>query len=169
MFNMSDMDIIALNKALESFHSTELGQKRQATIRWSKYSVWFRSSQLSYEPANPNAPPNNMIYFVWKHIQLYAGTESRLLEVATKFKRIFQKHDIGRGYGVFCNIIGYKRPWYTVVFAGEEPGEFYKWQQEMEQNLGSELKPILDKLYDITEKITEGSGWTIPELSLTNK
>jgi hypothetical protein len=39
----------------------------------------------------------------------------------------------------------------------------------MEQKIGSELKPILDKLYDITEQITEGIGWTIPELSLTNK
>ncbi|MGB2763407.1 MAG: hypothetical protein WBC02_09400 [Candidatus Aminicenantaceae bacterium] len=169
MFSMSDMDKSALNEALESFHRTELGQKRQSTIRWSKYSVWSPSSQLSYNPVNPDALPNNMPYFVWKHIQLRTGNESTFIDVATKFKEILQKHSVGRGYGVFCNIIGYERPWYTVIFAGKDPGELYKWQQEIEQELGSELKPILDKLYDITEQITEGSGWTIPELSLTNK
>ena len=168
MFSMSDMDKRALNDALESFHRTELGQKRQSTIRWSKYSVWSRSSQLSYNPVNPDASTNNMPYFVWKHIKLHAGNESTFIEIATKFKEIFQKHRVGRGYGVFCNIIGYERPWYTVIFPGKDPGELYKWQQEMEQELGSELKPILDKLYDITEQITEGSGWTIPELSLTS-
>jgi len=169
MSNISDMDQRALNQALESFHRTELGQKRQSTIRWSKYSVWSHSSQLSYEPVNPNTSTNNMPYFVWKHIKLHAGNESTFIDVATKFKEIFQKHSVGRGYGVFCNIIGYERPWYTVIFPGKDPGELYKWQQEMEHELGSELKPILDKLYDITEQITEGSGWTIPELSLTNK
>jgi hypothetical protein len=169
MFSMSEVNQRALNKDLESFHRTELGQKRQSTIHWSKYSVWSRSSQLSYKPVNPNPPPNNMIYFVWKHIQLRAGNESTFMDVAAKFKEIFQKHSVGRGYGVFCNIIGYERPWYTVVFPGKDPSELYKWQQVMEQELGSELKPILDKLYDITEQITEGSGWTIPELSLTNK
>lgn len=169
MFSMSDMDQRALNEALESFHRTELSQKRQSTIRWSKYSVWFRSSQLSYKPVNPDTSTNKMPYFVWKHIQLRAGNENTFIDVATKFKEIFQKYSVGRGQGVFCNIIGYERRWYTVIFAGKDPGELFKWQQEMEQELGSELKPILDKLYDITEKITEGSGWTIPELSLTDK
>lgn len=169
MFSMTDMNQRALNDALESFQRTELGQKRQSTIRWSKYSVWYRSSQLSYKSVNPDAPPNTMPYFVWKHIQLRAGNESIFIDVATKFKEIFQKYNVRRGYGVFCNIIGYERPWYTVVFTGKDPGELYKWQQEMEEELGSELKPILDKLYEITEQITEGSGWSIPELSLTNK
>lgn len=169
IFSMSEVNQRALNKDLESFHRTELGQRRQSTIHWSKYSVWTRSSHLSYKPVNPNPPPNNMLYFVWKHIQLRPGSENTFIDVATKFKEIFQKHSVGRGYSVFCNIIGYERPWYTVVFPGKDPGELSKWQQLMEQELGSELKPILDKLYDNTEQITEGSGWAIPELSLTNK
>lgn len=169
MVNLSDLDERALNKALVSFHCTELGQKRKSTIRWSKYSVWSRSSQLSYNPMEPDTPANEMPYFVWKHIQLYPEKDNTFLDIATKFKEIFQKHEIGRTYGIFCNIIGYERPWHTIIFPGEDPGELYKWQQEVEQELGSELKPILEKLYCITEQITDGSGWTMPELSLMNK
>jgi hypothetical protein len=169
MFNMSDIDQSALTAALESFHRTESGKKRQSTIRWTKYSVWLRSSQLSYVPVHPDTPPNSRPYFVWKHIQLRADSEGTFLDIASKFKEIFQKHGVGRPYGVFCNIIGYERPWYTVVFAGKDPGEFYEWQKATEKELGSELRPILDRLYATTEKITEGSGWSIPELSRTNK
>jgi hypothetical protein len=168
MFNMSGMDQAALSGALESFHRTESGKKRQSTVRWTKYSIWLRSSQLSYVPVHPDAPPNSMPYFVWKHIKLRAGSEVTFLDIASKFKEIFQKHRVGRPYGVFCNIIGYERPWYTVVFAGRDPGEFYEWQKAMEKELGSELKLILYRLYAATEKITEGSGWSRPELSLTN-
>jgi hypothetical protein len=169
MFNMSDIDHSALTKALESFHRTESGKKRLSTILWVKYSVWLRSSQLSYVPLHLEGPPISRPYFVWKHIQVRADSESAFEDVASKFKEIFQKHGVGRPYGVFRNIIGYERPWYTVVFAGKDPGELYQWQQAMEQELGSELKPVLDRLYAAIEKITEGSGWALSELSLTNR
>ena len=167
--SLSEIDESALKKSLASFHDTEPGQQRLSTIYWSKYSVWDRSSQLSYVPADPDASPAAMPYFVWKHFQIHPDKEKVFIDLIVKCKEIFQKHKIGRGYGIFCNIIGYQRPWYTVIFPGKDPGELYQWQKKMEQELGSELKPLLNKIYNITEQITDGSGWTIKELSLTDK
>ena len=167
--NLSAIDTSALKKSLASFQGTEPGQQRLSTIYWSKYSVWDRSSQLSYVPADPDTSPAAMPYFTWKHFQIRPDKESNFIDLAVKCKKIFQKHKIGRGYGVFCNIIGYQRPWYTVIFPGKDPGELYQWQKKMEQKLGPELKPLLKEIYEITQQITDGSGWTIKELSLTNK
>ncbi len=167
--SLSGIDEGALKKSLASFHDTEPGQQRLSTIYWSKYSVWDRSSQLSYVPADPDPSPAAMPYFVWKHFQIHPDKEKVFIDLAVKCKEIFQKHKIGRGYGIFCNIIGYPRPWYTVIFPGKDPGELYQWQKKMEQELGSELKPLLNEIYEITEQITDGSGWTISELSFINK
>ncbi len=166
--NLSEINNRALNKALEKFHNTEWGQKRQASLRWSLYSVWFRSDKLSYRPATPSTSPKGMVYFIWKHIRLRPEAEIKFNEIATKFKKVFQRQNIGRGYGVFRNIIGYEMPWYTVVFPGKDPGELYEWQNKIERELGDELKRILDELYDIADEITEGRGWTLQELSLIN-
>ena len=86
------MDQSVLNESLESFHHTELGQKRQATIRWSKYSIWFSSSHLSYKPVNQDSSPNNMPYFIWKHIRLNVNNEHTFMTCAAQFKDIFQKY-----------------------------------------------------------------------------
>jgi hypothetical protein len=48
-----------------------------------------------------------MLYFVWKHIQLRAGNESTFIDVATKFKEIFQKHSVGRAS--YCSIFYCKK------------------------------------------------------------
>ncbi|MGD8780878.1 MAG: hypothetical protein PVH88_18170 [Ignavibacteria bacterium] len=167
--NLNDVDKRVLDKILKSFAHTELGQKRNLTIRWSKYSVWNNSNQLSYKPIHPDISPNEMPYFAWKHIKLYTDKEDIFLELARKFKEVFTRHNIGRGYGVFCNIIGYENPWYTIVFSGKDPGELYLWQKEMEQELGPELKLVLNQLYGITEQIIDGNGWVLHELSYENR
>jgi hypothetical protein len=164
--SMPEADESSLYEEVESFQNSDAGKKRASTIRWSKYSIWAHSDQLSYKPTNPKVPPNAFPYFVWKHICLPQQKESTFIDTAKKFKEIFQKHNVERSYGFFWNIIGYKRPWYTVIFPGKDPEELNNWLHVMERDLGLELKPLLDRLYNSIEQLIDGNGWSIPDLSI---
>jgi len=169
MVPASDPASTAPIESLARFHQTESGRKRQSAVRWSRYSVWIRSERLSCAPENPDAPPGTLPYFVWKHIRVCPGRESAFEDAAAAFREIFRKKGVRRGYGVFRNIIGYERPWYTVIFAGTDPGDLYAWQIKMKQELGSQAGPVLERIHAVAERITDGSGWTVPELSYTNR
>jgi hypothetical protein len=157
------------NAAMTRLSGTDWGKRRQAVVVGSKYSLWERCPELSYDPASPDPPLAELNYFVWKIVRVRAAKEDDFVETGSRISAILQKLGIDRGYSVFRNVIGYEGPAYSVIFAGRDPGEFHAWQKETWTRLAPRIKPLLAQLPEYLEETTEFRAWTMPELSLPRK
>jgi hypothetical protein len=145
----------------------EWARRRQAALKWSRYSLWWQSPELTYRSPRPSAV--DMPYFVWKNLRLHPAAEPAFLEAAARIRALFEVEPLDRALGVFRNISGADGPTYTVIIPGRDPGELAAWQQSIWTERRAQLQPLLDGLCLGIEEVTEGRGWTWPELSLKRK
>ncbi|RPH37883.1 hypothetical protein EHM92_01530 [bacterium] len=146
----------------------EWGKKRLNSVEWSRYSVWERSGELSYEPAHPEPDQSRPTYFVWKNLRLRAEKEKDFIETGRQVRAFLEKKNIERGYNVFRNLIGYEGPLYTVIFPGRDPVESQAWLQQTGRNLAFGLLPFLPQLMASVEQTADFEGRAMPELSLVS-
>ena len=154
------------SKAVDLLRKSDWGKKRQAAINWSRYDMWVWSPQLSYQPANPEINPQEMLHSGWANVRVSHTNEGKFNELMAKVKATYEKRGVGRGYSVYRNIIGQNGPLYVIVWGAKDPADMFKYETETWQKLGAEMKPLMDELMDLAEEAVEGRGWIMPELSL---
>ncbi len=159
----------AWDKVQEACLATEWGEERLKAIEWSRYSVWERSAELSYEPAHPVPDPSELQYFVWRNLRVRTEKEKAFLEIGCQIRDFLRTKGIERGYNVFRNVIGYEGPLYSAIVAGKDPGELNGLLQELGRRFTFDLLPFVPGLMSSIEKMTDFQGWAMPELSIKAK
>jgi len=159
----------AWGKVLEASQETSWGQTRARSLEWSRYSVWERMPDLSYDPVHPDPDPGQLTFFLWRNVRVRADKEKDLVQSARQIRMYLEKKDIERGYSIFRNRIGYEGPLYTIIFAGKDQNESMAWLQQTGRNLAFGLLPFLPQLMASVEQMTDFQGRSTPELSLKDK
>jgi hypothetical protein len=156
-------------KFTDMLPGTEWGRKRLAAVSRSRYSVWQRSAELSFEPATPHPDPRTLTYFEWGIVRLRPDMEGEFFEAGIRIRELFQESGINRGYSVFRNVIGYEGPTYSVIFAGRDPAEFDSWRKKSMKELSPRLPSLLRQLAPSIVDTQEIQAWSRPELSLPGR
>jgi hypothetical protein len=156
----------AWGKVQETLLETEWGRKRLSTIEWSRYSVWERSAELSYDPLLPDPDPNQLTYYLWKNLRVRAEKEMEFIETGCQVRAFLEKENFRRGYSVFRNRIGYEGPLYTVIFAGRDRDEANGFLKETGRTLGLALLPFLPPNMGSVDQMTDFEGRAVSGLSL---
>lgn len=156
-------------KIQEASLATEWGPKRLGALEWSRYSLWEHLAELSYTPRHPNPDPHELAYYLWKNVLVNASKEREFAETGRQVRAFLEQKEIGRGYRVFRNRIGYEAPLYSVVFAGKDPVDAAKFLMDTAGALGLSLMPFFYQIMAMVERTTDFQGWAMPELSLSVK
>jgi hypothetical protein len=143
---------------------TDWGRRRQATVQWVRYSLWWQSAALTYQ--SPVTSRYSLPYFVWKNLRLHCEAEPEFLRTAARIRDTLDDEPVDRGLGVFRNVSGAEGPLYTVIIPGLDPRELEDWQHRFWAERRPKLKPLLDDLLMTVREITEGRGWHWPDMSL---
>lgn len=159
----------AWGRVQEALLATEWGKKRLTTVEWSRYSVWQRSAELSYQPLHPDPDPKHLTYFIWKDVRVRAEKEKEFLDTGREIRAFLEEKNIERGYNVFRNLIGHEGPLYTIVFAGKDSDEANEYLKMTGKNLGLALLPFLPGITEAVEHTTDFQGRAMPDVSLPGK
>ena len=93
-------------KAVGMMRGTDWGAIRQKCIEWTQYTIWMWAQDASYMPAEPELSDMEMLYMKWADIRVSHQNEAKFVELLGKIKAVYAKHNIGRSYNVYRNIIG---------------------------------------------------------------
>ena len=130
------------------------------------YLVRLRTD-LSYNPEVGNNPEDGMNYRRWEFFHPLTGKEAEMRTVLEKWKELYNKHNIERGYRIYQGEMGTDMPLIVVVQSAKDANDITKYQQQVIETLGQEGEELWNETIAITRKVDIKTGRMRPDLSYT--
>lgn len=140
-----------MSAAMESVESQEM------------YYLTLRS-ELSYKPEAVGFDPEKPMRH-YTLLRVLPGQEMAMEEVARKFKALYEKHGIERGWRFYQYMTGSDLPAYLVVESAKDEHDHHMMEAENYEVFGDEAKALRGAAMAASRGMETMSGWVRPDLS----
>lgn len=126
--------------------------------------MWYLRNDLSYTPKNPRLKPEDEKFFHYTFLYFKAGIQTKVEEIAKRWKDLFESKNMPDGYYLWLGDIGTDTPVICIVSPGKSAADFYVQDEKYMELLGNEVKELNLKALSLIRKIDIKTGRARPDL-----
>ena len=134
-----------------------------AVERQEMYYLMLRP-ELSYKPEAVGFDPAKPMRH-YTVLKVLPGKEAAMEEVARKFKQLYAKHNIERGWRFYQYMTGSDLPAYLVVESATDEKEHFVLEAENQAAFGDETQPLYAEAMAASRGFETMTGYVRPDLS----
>ena len=127
------------------------------------------SHELSYNPENNQMTDEDQPYRRWQYFHIKPEKEEAAMEIAKKWKALYEKKNIQVGYRVYIGGLGAEMPLLGTVQWAKDAADFNAKNAEAIEILGEEGTQLWEKTLAITRKYETKEGKMRYDLAYTPK
>jgi len=172
--NYSDIDTIykkfgTVRKKVGADKWTSKMDENSSTIDMTKDGVITRSGKYSYTPKNPRLKEGEAKFIHWDYFTVLPEKRKEFFDIAKQFKELYEKNDIGMGYGVWLPQFGFDNDLVVVTQAGKDAVDYYQTSHMIDEKLGKDGEMLWNKLLTILKNFNHLNGHPRYDLYLMKK
>ena len=137
-----------------------------STAETSKDGFVSRSGKYSYTPKNPRLKQDEAKFLHWDYFTILPEKRKEFFDVAKQFKELYEKNDIGMGYGVWIPRFGYDNDLIVVTQAGKDAADYYEASHMINEKLGKDGEMLWNKLLSTLKDFNHLNGHIRRDLSM---
>ena len=140
-----------------------------STVEMSKDMLVTRSGKYSYTPKNPRIKQNEVNFIHWDYFTVLPEKRKEFFDIAEQFKELYEKNDIGMGYGVWFPQFGFDNDLVVVTQGAKDDVDYYQASNAINEKLGKDGEMLWNKLLSTLKDFTHFNGRPRHDLSLMKK
>lgn len=137
-----------------------------STVEMSKDGFVSRSEKYSYKPKNPRLKPNEAKFIHWDYFTILPDKRKEFFDVAKQFKELYEKNDIGMGYGFWIPEFGYDNDLIVVSQVAKDAVDYYQASHVINEKLGKDGEMAWNKLLSTLKDFNHLNGHLRGDLSM---
>jgi hypothetical protein len=140
--------------------------ENSSTVESSKDGLVRRSAKYSYQPKNPRLKPDEVKFIHWDYFTVLPEKRKEFFDIAKQYKEMYEKNDIGEGYGVWLPDFGYNNDLVVVSSVAKNDEDFYQTNNMVNEKLGKDGEMLWNKLLTTLKDFTHFNGRPRFDLSM---
>lgn len=166
--DFSKMNKLAMkwSKAVGLLRDSEWGNKRQAAVISSEYTIWMHDPQLSYTPAEQKLDPSKMAFMEIFEMTTTYEHENAFRAELKEWKNWDKMAAFSKGYDVYRNIIGKSGPRYAIVSYEESAATYFAEGEKFYMENMEEVMQMRMKMGKVMTGMDSTYARTRPDISI---
>ena len=140
--------------------------ENSSTIEVSKDMLVSRSGKYSYTPKNPRLKEDEAKFIHWDFFSVLPEKRKEFFDVAKQFKELYEKNDIGMGYGVWFPEFGFDNDLVVVTQGAKDAVDYYQASKMVQDKLGKDGGMLWNKLLATLKVYANFNGQPRNDLSM---
>lgn len=127
------------------------------------------NEEFSYYPSGDIMSDDGGNYRKWTFIYGHPDKMSSLKEIAKKWRDLYEKHEIDRGFRVYSGGLGTEIGTMIIVDYGKDLADIANHEKSVQEKLGMEGQQLWLESVNAIRKVDEKYGMMRPDLSVSPK
>jgi len=139
--------------------------ENSSTIDMTRDGIITRSGKYSYTPKNPRLKEGEAKFIHWDYFTVLPEKRKEFFDIAKQYKELYEKNDIGMGFGVWLMNFGFNNDMVVVTQAAKDAVDYYNTSHMIDEKLGKDGEMLWKKLLTTLKEFEHFNGHLRDDLS----